>query len=80
MPAGMMFPVAYFASDYQPRRQFLLDSYPDQRIDLADRIYFICLGHLSSKTGKDFIPYSLRLSIIRGWGSFINFQMAAKSA
>ena len=57
MPAGMMFPVAYFASDYQPRRQFLLDSNPYQRIDLTDRIYFLCLGHLSRKTGKGSIYF-----------------------
>ena len=57
MPAVMMFPFDYFASDYKSGRQFLLDSNLNQRIDLVDRIYFLCLGHLSLKTGKSLIPF-----------------------
>jgi hypothetical protein len=43
----MMFPVTYFTSDYQSWGQFLLESYLNQRIDLADRIYFSCLCYIN---------------------------------
>ena len=75
----MMFPVAYLASYYQPRRQFLHDININQRIYLVDRIYFLCLRHLSRKTDNRLIIVSLLLSIISSEVFLINFQFAVKS-
>lgn len=71
----MMSPVAYLTSGDQPRRQSFFECYFDQRVDLAYRIYFLGLWHLSHTAGKlCFMLNFLRL-IISQKVSLINFQI-----
>ena len=76
----MMLEVTYFASDYQSWGQIFLDSYLDQRIDLADCIYFLSFRHLSRKNDYRLIIISLLLASICSVASIINFQFAVKSS
>jgi len=58
----MMLEVAYFAPDEQPRGQIFFDCCFDQRIDLADRIYFRSLlhSHANYKRKSGFEQFPIR--------------------
>ena len=50
MAAHMMLPIADFTSDDQPGRQFFLERYFNEPIDLTNGIYRRSFCHLTSAT------------------------------